>query len=102
MITIKINSEERTLDAASEPWIAQTITGLRREGQIVCVQVWIHEPPLNIRLATPTCAGMGGGGRMPNEHERTVLDLWNRLHLNSPDFSPGNVIAFLKQLARLN
>ncbi len=56
---------------------------------------------LKIHLATPDCARSVGGFREPTENEREVLDLWKKLGLDKPDFSPGNVVGFLKRFRRL-
>ena len=98
MIKVKIGNEER--DGLDEGWIAQQITRRRRAGEAVCVQVRIEGDGLNLVLNTPGCPTGVSGGRPPNHLEREVFDLWNRHGLNEPDFSPGNVIAFLKQIAR--
>jgi hypothetical protein len=63
MITIKIGSEEVTIEQADEGWINQQINRRRREGLAVCVQVNIQEPDVRMTLSTPTCSGNRVGGR---------------------------------------
>lgn len=101
MITIKIGSDEVTLEQADEGWINQQINRRRRESVAVCVQVNIQEPDVRMTLSTPTCSVNGGGGRAPNQRERRIFDLWNERGLNQQDFMSGAVIAFLHQLRRL-
>lgn len=100
MITVRIGEDTRALSDASESWINEQLSRRHRDGQNVCVEVAINTSGLNIRLATPGCGG-GGGGRLPNQNERGVLDLWSRHRLNTASFTGGELIAFLKQLARM-
>lgn len=101
MVRIKIGLDERTLDEVSESWIAQQITKRKQSGdKSVCVEVMIREDDLNLRLATPGCP-KAGGVRQANRHEREIINLWKKRGLNDSSFSPGNVIAFLRQLRRL-
>ena len=103
MSTISINGETRPLEQADPDWITTQIAGRRRDGQSVCVRVTVAAPGLNVAMATPGCGsgGGGGGGRAPNPAEREVLDLWEKQHLNRADFSPGQVVAFVRHLLRL-
>jgi hypothetical protein len=100
MVTIQINDEQRDLSGADEQWINQQINRRRAAGETVCVRITIHEDDINVVMATPTCAG-GGGGRPPNPRESAVLDLWGKRGLNEASFTGGNVVAFLKQLQGL-
>lgn len=100
MITIKINQEERQLDAVDAQWINQQINRRRRDGQVVCVRIRVRTDRLQLMLSTPTC-GEAGGGRPPRPEEKRILDLWNELGLNRADFTGGSVVAFLKQLVDL-
>lgn len=45
MRTIKIGSEEHDWSEVDADWIAQRISRRRLNGEIVCVQVRIDEPP---------------------------------------------------------
>jgi hypothetical protein len=101
MITVSIAGECRQLEDASESWITQKIERRRRDGMTVCVQVAIQLSGLMMTLSTPGCGAAGGGGRLPNDNEREVFALWDKLGLNRSDFAPGNLIAFLKQFRRL-
>ncbi len=97
-IRVRIGTSERNLYSADESWINQQINCRRQDMQRVCVRVFIKDNFLNMELSTPGCDG-GGGGRPPNSQEERIFDLWNRLGLNRPEFSGGNLIAFLKQIA---
>jgi hypothetical protein len=101
MVSVRIATEERKLEEADERWIQQQIVRRRAEGEQVCARVMIHEGGANLTVATPTCATQGGGGRAPNAVESAVFELWDRLGLNDPNFAPGGLIAFLKQVVRL-
>jgi hypothetical protein len=98
--TIRIGGEEREVAEADPSWVAQQIDRRRGDGQRVCVEVRIRKRGCDVRLVTPQCASGGGGGRAPNCDEQEIIDLWKRNHLLAPDYSPGNVIAFLKQLGK--
>lgn len=102
MNTISIGNESRPLDQADPEWITQQINGRRKDGQAVCVRLSVHTAGLNLSCSTPACASSGsGGGRPPTPHEREILDLWAKHGLNTGDFAPGNVVAFVKQVLRL-
>lgn len=101
MVTVRIGAETRNLPEADESWVNQQVARRRRDGQDVCVEVTFQTSGLNLRLATPGCGNGGGGGRLPNNNEREVLELWAKRGLNSSEFTGGNLIAFLKQLDRI-
>jgi hypothetical protein len=102
MISVKVGNDEKPLEDASPGWITQQIERRRRDGISVCVVVSIRTSELNTRLATPECAGNGGGGgRPPNASERVVWDLWQKHGLNQAGFAPGGVAAFLAQVKHL-
>ena len=100
MGTVTIGSDTRPLQDADAQWVTQEINGRRHDRQTVCVRVAIQDPPVNVVLGTPSCGGVGGG-RAPNTEERRILDLWERHHLNTPEFTAGDLVAFLKQLRSL-
>lgn len=99
-VSLRINEDARAQGEWDQQGINQAIDRRRRAGERVCVQVIIKEPCANMVLASPTCAG-AGGGRAPNACEARIFDLWNRLHLNRIDFPSGGVIAFMKQVVGL-
>lgn len=101
MNTIKIGNEQRSLADADAQWITQQINGRRKDGMLVCVVVEITAGDIDVRFATPTCGGGGGGGRPLTMREQEALDIWQRHHLNNENFSPGDVVAFVKQVLRL-
>lgn len=103
MNTITIGIESRPLEQADSDWIARQVNGRRKDGQSVCVRVSIRTSGINLSRSTPGCPSSGGGGagRPPTSREREVLDLWAKLGLNEGDFSPGNVVAFVRQVLRL-
>lgn len=99
MIIVTIGGESRDINDANESWINQQINRRRKDGQSVCVVVSVKTSGVDMRLSTPGCSDFaGGGGRAPNENERELFDLWDKRGLNRPDFTGGNLIAFLKQI----
>lgn len=101
MNTISIGNDTRQLDQADPEWITQGINQRRKDGLSVCVRVQIQTGDLRISFSTPTCGGGGGGGRLPTPKERELLDLWTKHGLNEQGFSPGGVVAFVKQALRV-
>jgi hypothetical protein len=99
MIRIHIGNTEREIDTADPNWINQQINGARRDGQSVCVRVVVKLDQVDLVLSTPGCSVGGGGGRALTGREQDIVERWNRLHLNSENFTAGNLIAFLKQIA---
>jgi hypothetical protein len=54
---------------------------------------------VNLVFQTRGCASGGGGAGSLSREQQGVLDLWRKLHLDDEDFTAGNVLAFLKQVA---
>jgi hypothetical protein len=89
------------LDRASEGWVNQMIADARKRNPSVCIQVSVQEPAVQLALSTPGCSAMGGGGRRPNSTEQRIIDEWNRRGLGMGRVIPGELRAFLNELARL-
>lgn len=99
MSKVRIGDSERIISEATSQWINEQINRRRSDGLPVCVQVIFDQKPLEFALSTPTCALVGGGGGRPlNQKELEVLSLWEKLHLNTPEFTGGNLVAFLRQV----
>lgn len=99
MSKVRIGDSERTIGEATPQWINEQINKRRADGLPVCVQVIFDQKPLEFVLSTPTCARIGGGGGRPlKQEELNVLSLWEKLHLNTPEFTGGNLVAFLRQV----
>lgn len=104
MISLRISNSNQEFQSSrdiDENWVLEQINRRRRDGEKVCVRVSINEQPIHVSLSTPGCPGIGGGGRLPNEDEEKVLDLWDKLGLNKVDFGGGSLIAFFRQLRRI-
>ena len=101
MITVSIGGAPCPLAQVSEDWVNQMIAEARRLNQRLCVNVEVREPGARVMLSTPGCGGGGGGRRPPNELERRILKDWSDRGLQSGDFSPGQLQAFLHELRRL-
>jgi len=100
MVTVTIGKSSRTDSEIAESWVAEQISRRRRERVPICVTVQIREAGLNMTVRTADCGSGVGGGRPPTSDEQRVFDLWSKLHLDGPDFSAGNLVAFLKQWER--
>ena len=101
MVTVTIGSDSRAGEEADPQWVTQEINRRRQDGQAVCVRVQIQEDGVAVALSTPNCSGGAGGGRPPNAKEQRILDLWAQHRLNTNEFGPGEVVAFVRQLRRL-
>lgn len=100
MITISIGNATRGIETADAHWIIQQIQDRRKDGVSVCVIVRVRQGDLDLTLATIGCSGSGGGRRPLTHGEKGVVDLWMSRGLSEPDFAPGNMVAFLRQLSR--
>ncbi len=102
MISIRINGEQRSYSERIESWINEQINRRRHSQGLVCVEVSVNLPLLNVLLRTPGCVGNGAAGalRQLTSVEERIFELWNHLGLNDSNFTSGQVIAFLKQLRR--
>lgn len=98
-VEVQIGSEKRSIDDSSPSWINDQINRRRRDGIPVCVQVYINKESINLRLSTPGCSGGGGGGSL-NTQEMEIVDLWRKHHLSEDSYTGGNLISFLKQIAK--
>lgn len=101
MVEVKIADEQWQIDRIDEQWISQQINRRQADGQTVCVRIRIHEGDIDMLLSTPTCGSVGGRSRPPRPTEERIFDLWEKRGLDQPDFTSGNLVAFLKQLQRL-
>jgi hypothetical protein len=97
---IKIGEGEKPLSEASESWIVHQVRARESDGGLPCVQIFVKCSSVDLILSTPQCAGVGGGGRLPNQKEQEIFELWNSRHLNRPDWAVGNLIALIKQLQK--
>lgn len=98
MITVKIGDVERTWNKYEADWVNQQIQRRKEAGDDYCVMVSISMGGINFSVFSGNCHLTGGGGRSLSNDEKMVLDLWNRCHLNTTDFTGGNLVAFLQQL----
>ena len=103
MITVHINGAQATLEeAVSGGWITEQLQRRHADGQSPCVRVDISAQGAHLTLATPSCAGTGGGGgRRASAQEREILDLWERHKLGEGETSPGELQAFLRRLSQI-
>lgn len=97
MITVKIGDEERQCPVSAD-WINQQIKGRKESGGTPCVRVTVRASGVDLPLASVACGGGGGGRRRPTEQEQAIIDLWVKHQLNQPDFSGGQLVAFLRQI----
>jgi hypothetical protein len=100
MITVSIGGMDLPLEKTNEGWINQMIAEARKHGNAPCVRVRVKVPGADIALATPGCSS-GGGGRAPNALEGKIRDAWQKRGLQTGQFSPGELRAFLNGLVHL-
>ena len=101
MISVSIGGMSVPVEKAGEGWINQMIVEARKNGASICIRVSVNVPGAQVGLSTPGCGGGGGGGRMPNDTERRIIEDWNRRGLGQGNIHPGELRAFLNELARL-
>jgi len=101
MVTVKIGGDSRELHSRreiDEAWISQQISGRKRDGQRICIQVLIIEGDINLVLSSSGCVGSLGSPREATTAENEILKLWNNRRLNIDVITTGSLIAFLKEL----
>lgn len=99
-IKVIIGTNEREINDIEPSWITEQIVRRKQDGVSVCVKVKIKSNGLDMVLVSGDCPSGGVGGRPPTSQERAIFELWEKLHLNQNNISPGNLIAFLKQVSR--
>lgn len=98
-IRVKIAEIEKDIADVEPSWINEQINRRRAAGETVCVQITIQKDSANIMLTTADCPHNRGGSKNSlSDHEKAILDLWMKLHLNESKFSGGNLLAFLNQI----
>lgn len=101
MIKVTIAGATYPLEQVSEGWVSQMVVESRKSGRPICVHIQVREPGAQVDLITAGCGGGGGGGRPPNDLERRIFAEWEKRKLQSGEFPPGQLQAFLQELARL-
>jgi hypothetical protein len=97
VISIAIGGESRTLENATEQWIAQRVNQQFKDGGGVCVKVTVRTENIWVTLTTPDCPAFSGS-RDASPQESRILALWDKHGLRKPQYTAGHVIAFLKQI----
>jgi hypothetical protein len=98
-LTVRINDHQR--EGVDEGWIAQTVSGFRRDGKPVCIRVSIDNPEAKVGLTMGSCSG-GVGGRPPNSAEARVIDAWREcVRTDDGSVEPGLAIRCIKRIERL-
>ena len=101
MITVFVGPDSRDGRDVDEHWLCNEIDGRRRDHVSACVRVAVKGDDVYLNLKTPGCPNGFGVSRPLTARESKIVELWHKLGLDQPDFSCGNVHAFLTQLARL-
>lgn len=99
MSTVKIGSQEHSLDNANPRWVEQQINGLRRDGEAVTIVVRIQVDGRELCFVAPPPSG-SGPRRQYSTTESAIIALWSRCGMNKASVSAGDLISFLKQLSR--
>lgn len=98
-VALRIGAEEKQWCSVTETWIRDQLERRRAGGQNVCVQLIVRGGEINLLFSSPGCGSGGGGGRsVLKPAESRILEIWNEMHLNSADFSAGNVFAMLRRV----
>src|SRR5215204_6019420 len=99
MIEVQIGSIKKIVEEVNPIWINEQLVRRRRDGEPVCVQVFVDKPPIHMRLSTPDCPSQVGG-RPATPQENEIFELWERYRMNDSKFTGGNLVAFLRQVSR--
>lgn len=100
VLTVRINGQQR--EGVDEGWVAQTLTGLRRAGEDVCVRVSIDSPDAKVGLTMGTCPSSGGVPRPPNAAEARLIDAWREcVGTDNGSVETGRAIRCIKRIERL-
>jgi hypothetical protein len=101
MSKIQIGTAEHRFCDASESWIHQQVQERQKDGQPVCARVILKNHSVDLLLSTPQCSRGHGGGRKPNEREEEIFRFWENEHLNEPNWTAGNLFAFVRRVHHL-
>ena len=104
MINLKIGASERrfnNIGEIDENWINQQINGLRNDRHSTFIRISINEGPVHMSLQTIDCTSSDGGGRMPNNNESKIFDLWKELRLDSKSFNGETLVVFFKRIRNI-
>jgi hypothetical protein len=101
MSKIQIEASEHKLCDVSESWINHHVHARQEDRQSVCVKVTLKSDGVDMVLSTPQCSHGRGGGRRPNEKEEAIFKLWDKEHLNEPNWTADNLIVFVKKVHQL-
>ena len=97
MLTLTINGNQLAPDDRGA--IAQQVNWRRDDGAPICVKIRVKEPGLDVLLSTAQCPDRAGATRQANLREARVLALWEKHRLAGADFTGGNLVAVLQELA---
>lgn len=97
-VALCIGGEEREWSSVTDSWIRDQLGRRRADGQSVCVQLVVKGGDVDLRLSTPGCGATGSGGRAARGVEVKILEIWREAHLNSSEFSHGNVWSMLRRV----
>lgn len=97
MNTVKIGSQERSLNDADPHWVEQQINGLRRDREVVVIVVRIRVGGDDLCFVAPPPPG-SGPRRQYSTTENAIIALWGKCGMNKASVSAGDLISFLKQL----
>lgn len=98
MLAVRINGVEQIGDDIEFSWIAQQIGRRREAGQVVCVEVRIQYPEVELRLSTPGCAGGAGNPRPLTREELRLVDSWRKFGLDRDDFLVKSLVEYIRML----
>lgn len=101
MITVSIGGMAIPIEKVSQGWVNQMIAEAKKRNVPLCVQVNIQTPEAQVSLASGGCPPGGGGFRSPNRVEARIIEAWRRRRLSDAEINPGELRAFLNDIARL-
>ena len=100
-VTVTFGTAAAANDAVTGGWIQAQMRTQDEAGQPICAHVLVEGGDISVSLPVGNCTSGGRGGRALNAAETEVVDLYRRRHLDQPQFSPGELEAFIRQAMRL-
>lgn len=92
-------SSGRTLLEATDEWVWMRIHELRQSCLASSVYVTIESGRANLKLGTPCVDELERPiPERCNDLELKILDLWDSMGLNDPDFTAGSAVFFVQRL----
>jgi hypothetical protein len=96
-VALRIGIEERDRSRVTESWVRDQLGCRRADVQNVCVQLIVYGGDVDMRPSTPGCGAPAVAGARRGV-EVKIIEMWREGHLNSAEFSHGNVWSMFRRV----